>query len=58
MGSNGTGESTVFVELILSAIKEALIDAVDRCDRDMGKGELRWAKIKDYLLLYLLSFFL
>lgn len=33
---------------MLSAIKGALIEAAERCDRDMDKGELRWSKIQNF----------
>lgn len=48
-GSNGTGESTVFAELMLSAIKEAIIKALVHCAREVNKIELRYAKIQNFL---------
>lgn len=33
---------------MLSAINGALIEAAERCDRDMDKGELRWSKIQNF----------
>lgn len=47
--SNAVGESTVFVEFMLSSIKRDLIEAISRRDRDPNKLVLRWAKVKDYL---------
>ena len=51
--SNGAGESTVFIEFMLSAIKASLIEAISMSD-EMGKGTsdkatLRWKLIKKFL---------
>ena len=51
--SNGAGESTVFIEFMLSAIKASLIDAVntndEMSDGKIDKVTLRWHKIQEYL---------
>ena len=51
--SNNAGESTVFIEFMLSAIKASLMDAISASDemRDgkMDKATLRWKKIEEYL---------
>jgi len=48
--SNFEGESTVFIEFMLSAIKEALLDAIDTgTAENMTTGELRWYKIERFL---------
>ena len=48
--SNFEGESTVFIEFMLSAIKEALLDAIDSGVTDtMTTEELRWYKIERFL---------
>ena len=51
--SNDTGESTVFIEFMLSAIKASLIDAISASDEvsdgKMDKATLRWKKIEEYL---------
>lgn len=51
--SNGAGESTVFIEFMLSAIKASLIDAIntndEMSDRKIDKVTLRWHKIQEYL---------
>jgi Fic family protein len=51
--SNDAGESTVFIEFMLSAIKASLMDAVSASDemRDekMDKVTFRWNKIQEYL---------
>ena len=46
-----TGESTVFIEFMLSAIKDALIEAVETTDatQNMTDNELRLFKIEQYL---------
>lgn len=51
--SNGAGESTVFIEFMLSAIKASLINVISASD-EMGKGmsdkaTLRWKLIKKFL---------
>lgn len=51
--SNDAGESTVFVEFMLSAIKASLMDAISASDEmsdgKMDKATLRWNKIQEYL---------
>lgn len=50
---NNAGESTVFIEFMLSAIKASLIEAVSSSDAmsdgTMDKATLRWKKIEAYL---------
>ncbi len=51
--SNDVGESTVFIEFMLSAIKASLIDAANASDEmsdgKMDKATLRWNKIWEHL---------
>lgn len=51
--SNNSGESTVFIEFMLSAIKASLIEAInagdEMSDEKMNKATLRWNKIQEYL---------
>ena len=49
--SNHEGESTAFIEFMLSAIKEALLEAVQTSGvaQKMTNDELRWYKIERYL---------
>lgn len=51
--SNDAGESTEFIEFMLSAIKASLIDAIgtsdEMSDGKMDKATLRWKKIEAYL---------
>ena len=51
--SNNAGESTVFIEFMLSAIKESLMDAINTSDEmsdgKLDKATLRWNKIQEYL---------
>lgn len=51
--SNAAGESTVFIEFMLSAIKASLIEAVSTSDEmndeKIDKATLRWNKIQKYL---------
>ena len=51
--SNDAGESTVFIEFILSAIKASLIDAINASDEmsdgSLDKATLRWKQIKKFL---------
>ena len=51
--SNAAGESTVFIEFMLSAIKPSLIDALNTSDEmgdgPMDKATLRWKQIEEYL---------
>ena len=51
--SNDAGESTVFIEFMLSAIKASLIDAIqvsdEMSDGKMDKATIRWNKIEEYL---------
>ena len=51
--SNDAGESTVFIEFMLSAIKASLMDAISASDEmsdgKMDKTMLRWKKIEEYL---------
>ena len=54
--SNNAGESTVFIEFMLSAIKASLIDAINTSDEmsdgKMDKATLRWKKIEEYLKIH------
>ena len=51
--SNDAGESTVFIEFMLSAIKASLMDAIDTSDAmsdgPMDKATLRWKQIEKFL---------
>ena len=51
--SNDAGESTVFIEFMLSAIKASLMDAINTSDEmsdgKLDKATLRWNKIQEYL---------
>lgn len=51
--SNAAGESTVFIEFMLSAIKASLIDAINTSDGmsdgKMDKATLRWKQIERFL---------
>ena len=51
--SNDAGESTVFIEFMLSAIKASLMDAIDTSDvmsdGSMDKATLRWRQIEKFL---------
>ena len=51
--SNDAGESTVFIEFMLSAIKASLMDAISASDEvsdeKMDKAALRWKKTEEYL---------
>ena len=51
--SNDAGESTVFIEFMLSAIKASLTDAISTSDvmsdGKMDKATIRWNKIQEYL---------
>lgn len=51
--SNNAGESTVFIEFMLSAIKASLMDTISASDEmsneKMDKATLRWKKIEEYL---------
>ncbi len=51
--SNDAGESTAFIEFMLSAIKTSLIDAIhmsdEMSDGKMDKKTLRWQKIEQFL---------
>lgn len=51
--SNDAGESTAFIEFMLSTIKASLIDAISvskgMSDVTTDKAALRWAQIKDFL---------
>ena len=48
--SNDAGESTVFIEFVLSAIKASLMDAINASDEmsdaKIDKATLRWKKIE------------
>lgn len=50
---NDTGESTVFIEFMLSAIKASLTEVINTSDEmsdgKMDKATLRWKKIEEYL---------
>ena len=51
--SNDAGESTVFIEFMLSAIKASLIETIKTSDGmsdgKMDKATLRWRKIEEFL---------
>ena len=51
--SNAAGESTMFIEFMLSAIKASLVDAINASgelsDAPMGKTTLRWKQIEKFL---------
>lgn len=51
--SNDAGESTVFIEFMLSAIKASLIDAIrtsdEMSDGPMDKATTRWKQIEKFL---------
>ena len=51
--SNDAGESTVFIEFMLSAIKASLIEAInlndEMSDGKIDKETLRWNQIREYL---------
>ena len=50
---NAAGESTVFIEFMLSSIKASLIEAINMSDEmsdgKIDKATLRWKKIEEYL---------
>ena len=54
--SNDTGESTVFIEFMLSAIKASLIDAISESDEmsdgPMDKVTMRWKQIEKFLEIH------
>ena len=54
--SNNAGESTVFIEFMLSAIKVSLMDAINMSDGmsdgKMNKKTLRWQKIEQFLQMH------
>lgn len=47
--SNNEGESTIFIEFMLSAIKMALTEAIQADSGKTDKDALRWKDIKEYL---------
>ena len=51
--SNASGESTEFIEFMLSTVKESLIDAINTSaktsDEPMDKATLRWKQIEKFL---------
>lgn len=51
--SNDAGESTVFIEFMLSAIKASLVDAINisdaMSDGKLDKATIRWQKIEQFL---------
>lgn len=51
--SNDAGESTMFIEFMLSAIKASLIDAIDTSDAmsdgAMDKAAMRWTQIEKFM---------
>ena len=47
--SNNEGESTIFIEFMLSAIKIALTEAIQADAGETDKDALRWKDIKEYL---------
>ena len=54
--SNDAGESTVFIEFMLSAIKASLIDAInvgdEMSDGVMDKTTMRWERIEKFLEMH------
>ena len=54
--SNDAGESTVFIEFMLSTIKASLIDAINTSDEmsdgKMDKATLRWMQIEKFLMTH------
>ncbi len=51
--SNNNGNSTVFIEFMLSVIKQALQESInDKPKNISSKSELRWNKINDYLEMH------
>ena len=54
--SNDAGESTVFIEFMLSAIKTSLIEAInlsdEMSDEKLDKATLRWKRIQEYLKIH------
>lgn len=55
--SNNAGESTLFIEFMLSAIRTSLIEAADMRDKmsdePMDKSAIRWKQIEDFLQSHL-----
>ena len=55
--SNDAGESTVFIEFMLSAIKASLMDAIntsgEMSDGKLDKATLRWNKIQELSLIHI-----
>ena len=51
--SNDAGESTVFIEFMLSAIKASLVDAISTSDgpsdESVDKATMRWKQIEEFL---------
>lgn len=48
--SNNNGNSTVFIEFMLSVIKQALQESINDTPKNISsKSDLRWNKINDYL---------
>lgn len=51
--SNDAGESTIFIEFMLSAIKASLIEAINTSNEisveKVDKAALRWNKVQEYL---------
>ena len=47
--SNNEGESTIFIEFMLSAIKTALTEVIQADAGETDKNALRWKYIKEYL---------
>ena len=51
--SNDAGESTAFIEFMLSAIKASLMDAINTSDEmsdgPMDKSTIRWKQIEKFL---------
>jgi len=54
--SNDAGESTVFIEFMLSAIKASLMDAINASDEmsdgQMDKATMRWKQIEKFLEMH------
>lgn len=48
--SNNNGNSTVFIEFMLSVIKQALQESINDMPKNISsKSDLRWNKVNDYL---------
>lgn len=59
--SNDAGESTVFIEFMLSAIKASLVDAISTSDgpsdESVDKATMRWKQIEELLSIIWLDIY-